>query len=462
MKRKRTLLYAACLATTLSFGACESFLGIDPPRDRVVAESAFSDAKTAEATVLGVYVSMNNYNSQFASGLLTLLLASASDDYYSAFTTYDEYKLNNITPSSSYLDRLWSQPYSYINHCNKIIAGLEASSLNENVKKQLSAEARFVRAFNYFYLTNLFNKVPLITDPDINTANTIGPSTREQLYDFIIADLKIAESDISDDYASTTPGAEAERVRPNKKAVSALLARAYLYKGDWKNAETAATTVINDNRYKVLDDINAVFLKNSQEAIWQLQTVNTTTAGVNTWEGFTIVPALATSRSYYNVYQSTLDAYEANDKRKENWLRPYTVASETFYMPYKYKVRTGSPVTEYNMVLRLAEQYLIRAEAFLKQGKTKEAIDDINVIRKRAGLLLLPESLPVDQVTLALEKERHLELLGEWGHRWFDLVRTQRAVTVLSAVKGDFTEADTRIPIAESILLSNNKLEQND
>ncbi|MFD2553581.1 RagB/SusD family nutrient uptake outer membrane protein [Sphingobacterium tabacisoli] len=462
MKRKRILLYSACLASILHLSSCESFLSIDPPKDRVAAEDAFSDNKTAEATVLGLYVGMNNYNNQFGSALLTLLLSSASDDYYSAFTSYDEYRFNNITPSASYLDRLWSHPYGYINHANKIIEGLEASSLNEDVKKQLSAEARFIRSFSFFYLTNLFNKVPLVTTSDINTANTLGPSTQEEVYQFVVEDLIRAESDISDEYLGTQQGASSERIRPNKKAVSALLSRVYLYKKDWKNAESTATTVINDTRYKIPSDLNTVFLKTSQEAIWQLQTVNTTTAGVNTWEGFTIVPATATARGYYNVYQPTLDSYEANDKRKDNWLKPYTIASGTFYMPYKYKVRTGSPVTEYNTVLRLAEQYLIRAEARLNQGKTVDAITDINVIRERAGLTLLPNTLSPEETALALEKERHLELLGEWGHRWFDLARTNRAVAVLSVTKGNFTQADTKIPIAESILLSNKKLEQND
>lgn len=131
-------------------------------------------------------------------------------------------------------------------------------------------------------------------------------------------------------------------------------------------------------------------------------------------------------------------------------------------MPFKYKVRTNAPVLEYNMVLRFAEQYLIRSEALLKQGKTKEAITDLNQIRKRAGLTLLDENTPIAQVTLALEKDRHLELLGEWGHRWFDLVRTNRAVPVLSQTKGNFEAADQRIPIAASVLLTNPKLEQND
>ncbi len=453
---KKYIIYSL-FATPLLHLSCSKFLETDPPRTEVSAGAAFSDAKTASATVAGLYTSMNNYNNQFASGLMTIVLSSLADEYNSAFTTYDEYKYNKLSPATSYLDRLWSQPFSYINHSNKIIEGLEASALSTEVKAQLSAEARFTRVFCYFYLSNLFNKVPLITDTkNLELNNQKGPASREELYAFMVEDLKQAAADIPDTYIGT------ERIRPNRKAVEALLARVYLYRSDWANAEATADKVIGDSRYELSRDLNTVFLKTSKEAIWQLQTVNLSTAGVNTWEGFSIVPAVATARSFYQLYNSTLEDYEEGDLRKANWLKSYTVGSETRYMPYKYKVRTSTPVTEYNTVLRLAEQYLIRAEARLNQNKLGAAIDDINQIRERAGLDALPHTMAKADIAVALEKERQLELLGEWGHRWFDLVRTNRALPVLTAAKTDFSESDLKIPIASTILLTNPNLQQND
>jgi len=444
-------------ATPLLNLSCNKFLAVDPPKTEVAAASAFSDEKTATATVGGLYTSMNNYNNQFASGLMSIVLSSLADDYNSAFTSYDEYKYNRLSPATSYLDRLWSQPYSYINHSNKIIEGLEASALSAKVKAQLSAEARFTRVFNYFYLCNLFQKVPLITDTKyLESNNQKGPASREELYAFMLGDLKQAAVDISDTYQGN------ERTRPNRKAVDALLARVYLYHGDWADAEATADKVIGDKRYELSRDLNTVFLKTSKEAIWQLQTVNLSTAGVNTWEGFSIVPAVATARSYYQLYDTTVAAYEENDLRKSQWLKPYVVNNKTLYMPYKYKLRTATPVAEYNTVLRLAEQYLIRAEARLNQNKLQAALQDINQIRERAGLAALPQTLDKAAIALALEKERQLELLGEWGHRWFDLVRTNRALPVLSKVKTDFSQSDTKIPIASAILLTNGNLQQND
>lgn len=458
MKAKFIPLYIAALSlTNLS---CEKFLEADPPKNQTAAEAAFQDEKIATSTVLGIYTSMNGFNGQFASSLLSNLMSIAADDYYYSGTSYDAYKQNALLPSTDYLDRLWSQPYVYINQCNSVIEGVASSKLSTQVKAQLTGEAKFIRAFCYFYLVNTFNKVPLVKDTDVFKNNLLGQSTKQEVYDFITQDLTDAAVGLSDAYQG------AERVRPNKKAAQALLARVYLYTQKWDLAEAMATTVIGDTRYKIPADLNSVFLKTSEEAIWQLQTVNTSTAGVNTWEGFSIVPTTPTGSSLYRVYDATVARFEAGDKRKTDWLRTYTTGGVTYYYPAKYKIRTATTVTEYNTVLRLAEQYLIRAEARANQNnpaKLAQAVQDLNMIRDRADVLDLSTALPKADVLLAIEKERHLELLGEWGHRWYDLVRTNRAVPVLSVTKANgFNAADQLIPISEVILNTNPNLKPND
>ncbi len=458
MKAKFIPLYIAALSlTNLS---CEKFLEVESPKNEVIADVAFKDEKIATSTILGIYSSMNGFNSQFASGMTSILMSITADDYYYAAATYDAFKQNALLPTTSNLNRLWSQPYTHINQANGVIEGIAASSLSAKVKQQLSSEAKFVRAFCYFYLVNIFNKVPLVKDTDIDKNKLLGQSTKQETYDFIIEDLKEAVAGLSDAYQG------AERVRPNKKAAQALLARVYLYTEKWDLAEATAAAVIADTRYKLSADLNSVFLRTSEEAIWQLQTVNTSTAGVNTWEGFSIVPPTPTSTALYRVYPVTAAKFELGDKRRTDWLKPYVTATTTFYYPTKYKFRTSTPVTEYNTVLRLAEQYLIRAEARANQNnsaKLIEAIGDLNVIRSRANLPALSTSLIKAEVLLAIENERQLEMLGEWGHRWFDLVRTNRAVPVLSVTKANgFNAADQLIPISEEILKTNPKLTQND
>ena len=130
-------------------------------------------------------------------------------------------------------------------------------------------------------------------------------------------------------------------------------------------------------------------------------------------------------------YLST--AFESGDTRFTNWVGSFTRSGNTYYFPYKYKVwQRPQPVTEYIMVLRLAEQYLIRAEARVKQGNIQGAQDDLNAIRVRAGL---DSTTANDQPSLltAIMHERQVELFTEWGHRWFDLKRTDG----LDAVMGN-------------------------
>ncbi|RYF16522.1 MAG: RagB/SusD family nutrient uptake outer membrane protein [Flavobacteriales bacterium] len=459
MKTKFIPLYIVALSiTSLS---CKKFLDPEPPKNVTAAGLAFQDEKIATSTVLGLYTSMNGYNNQFASGFLSMLMSFAADDYYYAAASYDAYKNNSLLPSTSYLDRMWSQPYAIIGHANSVIEGVEASSLSTSVKAQLTGEAKFVRAFCYFYLVNMFNKVPLVKDTDVFKNTSLPQSTKQEVYEFITQDLVDAVANLSDAYPS------AERVRPNKKAAQALLARVYLYTQKWDLAESTASLVIADNRYKIPADLKSVFLKTSEEAIWQLLTVNTSTAGVNTWEGFSMVPTTTTGNPLYRVYDKTLLAFAGDDKRISDWTTEQVFGGVPYRYPSKYRYRTATPVVEYNTVLRLAEQYLIRAEARANIGtpaKISEAVNDLNVLRNRANAQpSLSSSLSKADALLAVENERRFELLGEWGHRWFDLVRTNRAVPVLSVTKANgFTASDTLIPIHDDILKTNTNLKPND
>ena len=213
----------------------------------------------------------------------------------------------------------------------------------------------------------------------------------------------------------------------------------------------------------MITNLDNVFVKTSQEAILQLQAINTSTAGpINTWEGYSIIPLNTTTAPGYIMYSNFVTSFESlTDKRYLSWIKSYTPATgPTVYYPFKYKVRVGA-VTEYSMVLRIAEQYLIRAEARAQQSNIGGAKSDIDAIRTRAGLLPLATGLTKDQLLLAVEKERKLELFNEWGHRWFDLKRTGRAITVLSAIKTGVTTDDLLYPIPLDATLTNNKLTQN-
>lgn len=281
--------------------------------------------------------------------------------------------------------------------------------------------------------------------------NNVLPRTPvADVYKQVITDLEEAVPLMNEDYATS------EHVRPNRSAAEALLARVYLYTQQWANAEKWSGTVIDGNRYHLLEDLNGVFLKNSDEAIWQLQTFN---APRNTWEGFNAVPLSAV---IFRLQQPLVNAFEPGDLRKEMWTGNMAVSGAPVYYPFKYKVRTSDDFTEYSMVLRFAEQYLIRAEARAQQDNITGALADLDTVRHRAGLEPLPATLGKAGVLLAVEQERRVELFTEWGHRWLDLKRTNRADAVLQPIKPAWKSTAVLLPIPTDARKTNSNLTQNE
>lgn len=452
------IIIISLFSTIFLAASCKKYVEIPAPTNQLITDLVFADDKTATATVAGLYSRLNAFNSSFANYNGSFLPAFSADEFHYALSSanLDEFKDNSLISSNSSVNGLWEPVYSYIFHANSIIEGLQANTgVTESVNKQLTGEAKFLRAFFYFYLVNYFGDVPLILNTDYRTNTSLPRTPKDQVYAAMVTDLTDAQALLGSSYPNT------ERTRANNMAASALLARVYLYTQQWSKAEVEASKVISDSRYSLLADLNTVFLKNSNEAIWQLQSVNTSTAGVNTWEGFSIVPSSPTATVLYKFYPNFMSAFEANDKRQTAWTKSFTNSSGTIYYPFKYKVRTGTPVTEYSMVIRFAEMFLIRAEARAQQDKPDLAKADLTAIRNRAGLLPLPLIMSKAAILLAVEQERKLELFGEWGHRWFDLKRTNRAMDVLTPIKTGFTITDLLYPIPLAALNTNPNLVPN-
>jgi hypothetical protein len=276
------------------------------------------------------------------------------------------------------------------------------------------------------------------------------------VYTQIVADLQDAEGRLSPIYLSTTAYAGA-RTRPNQAAATALLARVWLYEGEWQKAELAADTVIANPLYQLVTDLNQVFLAGSPEAIWQLQPVY---ANLATAEGNLFIPRSGVKPGYM-LTPELLASWEPGDLRRAAWTDSVVMNDDTYFYPYKYKEATNNPPnSEYDIVLRLAEMYLIRAEARVEQGNTVGAAADLNIVRQRAGL---PPTTATDEAGLltAILHERQIEFFAEWGHRWLDLKRTGEASTVLGAEKAGWNVTDELYPIPANELTENPTLVQN-
>jgi len=478
MKKIAYILIA--LISSMIF-SCKKYVDIDDPKDQLVSGSVFTNDATATAAMVGVYSDMNAYNYQFANVLTTFMCGMSADEFYyaSTFAQFDEFKNNAVLAGNTYVNTLWSQPYDFIYRSNSILEGVKGSAtLSPATKNQLMGEALFMRAFCHFYLVNMFGDVPLIINTDVLNNTNKARTPKAEVYAQIVSDLKEAKQLLPLAYAGS-----AERTRPNKTAATLMLARAYLYTGNYASAETEASEVIGSANYALLNNsdpanaahMNKAFLKNSNEAIWQLQVVNTA-GGRNTWEGNLLVP---TASPLYRLTKGTggmETAFETGDKRLSYWIGSYTTTTApvlTHYYPYKYKVRvgtSGAAATEYSMVLRFAEAYLIRAEARIQQGNLSSGKDDLNIIRSRAGLAALTTPATVASAMLLLEQERRIELFSEWGHRWFDLKRWKsiggaadkcRADDILPLSKTAWKATAVLFPIPTAALRTNPNLVQN-
>jgi hypothetical protein len=209
----------------------------------------------------------------------------------------------------------------------------------------------------------------------------------------------------------------------------------YLYNQNWQGADSAATAVIGNSALFGLDTLNGVFLMNSPEAIWQLQPVN---IGANTEDALLfILPAAGPNTTIYPVYLDTalIHSFELNDQRLTHWVGSVSASGTTYYFPFKYKINAlNAQVNEYEMVLRLGEQYLIRAEAKTWEAGmgTPAVLADFDTLRSRAGLTPYSGATDKSSMLNALYHERRAELFTEWGQRWLDLKRTGTADAVMS------------------------------
>jgi hypothetical protein len=469
--KRNPFCYCCIISFFLVLFSCKKLVEVNAPTTSINSANVYASDPTAIAAVTDIYVRISSGDLP-GGGIASLnLCPSLSSDELSLFdgaTNYGvQYYYRNALSSTLVSFDFWSNLYQTVYVTNAAIEELNKSTtLSPGVKNQLLGEVKFTRALCYFYLLNLYGDVPLSLSSDYSINSLLVRKPKADVYSQIILDLKDAQNLLSAQYLNATLlSSTQDRVRPTRWAATALLARVYLYAGDYTNAENEATTLINNASVFSLVPLNNVFLKNSSEAIWQLQPV---ISGWNTQDARTfILPSNGPDQYIYPFYLSSqlLNSFETNDRRKFNWIKNVTVGAITYYYPYKYKSATyNDPVTEYEMVFRLGEQYLIRSEARVQLNRISEAKDDLNAIRIRAGL---PGTTANDKKSLlsAILHERQTELFTEWGHRWFDLKRTNTVdaiMNVVTAQKGGAWNTNYQLyPISNNELLANPKLTQN-
>ncbi|MBO9151362.1 RagB/SusD family nutrient uptake outer membrane protein [Chitinophaga sp. GCM10012297] len=496
--RPFTILWLLPLA--ICWQGCKKLITVDPPVSIIGTEEVFKTNAQANSALAGIYAEMtgNVGSMTFSNGGLSVYGGLSADELVPLTGTNNETEYQIFSNKLDYTNGIpmgiiWKPAYRYIYSANSVIEGIAASTspqLEAAYRDAYTGEALFIRAFSYFYLTNYFGDVPLALFSDYNQTRTMRKTPQAEVYAQIVRDLEEAIRLLPGD--SRIGGGE--RVRANKWAATALLARVQLFRGEWEAAAGHAGAVIGEGSFNLTADPGGAFLKASREAIWQLKPQLGILPNNGTWDGQNFLPAQKISGyppsqlaeilvpeifigfspiivpPYYLTPQAAA-VFEPGDKRKLKWIdsvptpsiEPYN--SIPLFYPRKYTVKRTSAsgaIPEYNMILRLAEQYLIRAEARAQLNDLAGATADIDTVRHRAGLQPTTATGKAELLD-AIAQERRAELFTEWGHRWLDLKRTGRAQTVLGAIstKQPWDNNQLLYPIPPEEISANPNLKQN-
>ena len=445
---------AACLTLIwlIMLTACKKFIEVDPPRTRLTKSTVFENDETAKSVLADVYSKVHGHN---LIGISWFAALSADEVNTANFAEYEQFNQNLISPLNNQLLEEWNGGYTAIYAANALIEGLNSSvRVSETTKSQLTAEAKFLRAFTHYNLSALFGDIPYITITDYRENGMVSRKPVAEVRELIVNDLKEAQKNLLNDFSTFGN----ERIRATTWTATSLLARIYLYQKNYAMAEAEADKVISSPLFQLKTDLNDVFLKNSNEAIWQLMPgTNSNYPG----ESF-LFNRPSDSPDATRLQNTLLNAFESGDLRRIKWVG--TGEGNSGYFPWKYKSTLASTaVTEYTVMFRLAELYLIRAEARIKQGKLTGANSgqsDINVIRARAGLSGTTANAE-STLLAAVEQERRIELFTEWGDRWLYLKHSGKIDAVLGAIKPEWKSTASLYPIPNAELLLNPNLKQN-
>ena len=487
MKLKYNLIAIALLG--FSFSSCSDFLEQNPQTD--LSENDFY--KTADditSAVNGAYSSLQEndiYGNWYVFGEIPS--DNTRNQLSGSVTTQNEFDQFYIDTQNSMIANFWKAAYKVINRTNTVLGRIDGIEINTELANRYKLECKFIRALMYFNLVRVYGDVPLVLkEISISESYDILREPKENVYNQIITDLKEAQ-DLPVSYSTAEDG------RATQGAAKALLANVYMTLHKYAEAETILAEIINSGRYSLLentpgslniDGYKNVFSPvnhNSKEGIFEIQFLK---GGYG--EGSNYANNFAPENSGTNVVavggtggnnipeMDIYNAYEEGDLRRDfsmslgyydnrknnEWVESRYVCK---FMDVPYQ---NNDASNNYPVIRYADVILMYAEALNQNGKTAEACKYLNMTRRRGFGYQTTETSPVDlqttdkaQFALMVEQERRVELAFE-NHRWFDLIRTGRAVEVMRSKGFSLNETNLICPIPQKQIDVNPKLTQND
>jgi len=470
--KKHILVFVALLASAI---ACDDFLELQP-ESQINDQNFYKTENDFEKAMIGVYSTFKDVYNTNIFYIAELMSDNAEISISSSSVTEMEFDEANVTSSNTILQSIWSNLFYTIARSNVVIKRLEGSSINPDVRSRIEGEARFMRAYSYFLVVQIFGKAPL-TDAEFRSPEQIASADlslkpADVVFAEIINDLLKAETLLPE---AVNP----DKGRASRGTAKTLLAKVYLTRGADQDAAVKLQEVIQSGDYALLDSYKQLFStanENLAEAIFELKFIS----GANLGNSYSVQFTPATSGLLANGQQgsgritpalSLANAFEEDDVRRSATLGDSItsgLSGERTYSRHglKFVELTATNPRDGSInftLLRYADVLLMLAESLNNLGETEEALNWVNVIRTRAGLDGYQE-LTQDELREVIAQERRVEFAFE-GQRWFDLVRTGRAQEVVNAfyaAKGlsfSLTEAELTFPIPRREIEINPALE---
>lgn len=475
--------YIVFLFMVLITSACESFLE-ENPKDIITSVNFYKTAKDAESAVLGIYAA--NATNTWAYQFVEL-----HSDYSQGRGTWGTMINWNLVFDPTHIDRtelyMWAPSYRAINRANNVLLNVPPVVMDETEKKRLLGEAYFLRAYYYFNLVRGFGSIPLQLSAVTKGEISVPKSSENEVYDQIIEDLKIAETDLKNSVGANT-------ARASKWAAKMVLADVYLTLEDWTNAAAKAEEVINSGMYSLLtvttpdDFYNMYATQTHVEDIWSLHFSELIQDGWVTAFHRANIPAYNNQSSgYYTVMPISINqpfrtSWDDNDLRKSfNYYTNYVNASgvlvnlpsTTPILYKKYITRPDGIKSNSRPLIRYTEAFLIYAEAaaMANGSPTALALERLNMIKRRgygydptvASPVDYPSGMTLSDFRDAVLLERKYEFVNECK-RWWDLKRIGKVKEAIETEFPSLTFNEYRLlwPIPQNEINNNTALTQND
>lgn len=477
----KNLFIGIGLLSLLTFSSCEDFLD-EKVKNQETSETIFETPEKANSALTGVY---NSLNFTTSSNMIWVFGDVASDDAVKGGSVSDQSSIDliesfNVKADNGILLTYWTFAYEGINRANNVINGTYGSSVNDDTKSQIIAQAKFIRAYYYFNLVNIWGKVPLRLYPTTPENLNLALSSVDQVYAQIEQDLNDAASILPTSYTNDNLG------RVTSGAAYGLLAKAQLYQKKYSESLETITTKIETLGLYSLEpnyaDLFKLGSENSKEVVFAVRHLTGQNPGVGNSLNQWFAPLTENGYYFDAPTQNFVQAF--SEKTVDGNIDPRLDASigrpgqtwfnDTVFFQASWSV-TEYLVKKYNqplsqvaagikgdgglpyMYMRYADILLMKAECYAELGQLTDAASALRTVRDRVNL---PNITPInrEQMLDVIRLERRREFGFEF-HRFFDLMRWGKDIAT-EALGSNFVWAEPRyyFPIPQNELDSNGAL----